>query len=82
MFDAHEFNEQADRLDPDNVVGRYVENDFGHQQLITMRRFFWDCSGAGSKRVRACSGQIGWISTLAYGWNFAARSSVPMAACW
>jgi hypothetical protein len=62
MFDTHEFNEQADRLDPDNVVGRYVENDFGHQQLITMRRFFWDYldwledSGPRDKRayIKAC----------------------------
>lgn len=42
MFDTHDFSDHVDRLDPDNVVGRYVENDFGHQQLITMRRFFWD----------------------------------------
>ena len=26
--------------------------------------------------MRACSGQIGWISTRACGWNFSARSSV------
>lgn len=42
MFDTHDFNDHVDRLDPDNVVGRYVENDFGQHQLITMRRFFWD----------------------------------------
>lgn len=42
MFDTHDFSDHVDRLDPDNVVGRYVENCFGHQEVVAMQQLYWD----------------------------------------
>lgn len=42
MLDKDEFHEQFERFDPDNIIGRYVENYFGQKELVTMEKLYWD----------------------------------------
>jgi hypothetical protein len=62
MYDQEKFEENYDRFDPENVVGRYVRNFWGRQEWVTMRQYFWDYMDWVDQTER------GFESTR-YGWD-------------